>query len=73
MTNQTHMPHPDRLIDLVEVTRITTLKKTKVYQLIKIGESAPIKIGSKTVFSELEIQKWIAVRIAEYCKSVGAI
>jgi excisionase family DNA binding protein len=58
----------NRLIDLPEVTRITTLKKTKIYELIKTGELNPIKIGSKTVFSETQIQNWIAERIATQYK-----
>ncbi|NCT56191.1 MAG: helix-turn-helix domain-containing protein [Legionella sp.] len=63
---------PDRLIDLSEVTHATTLKKTKIYQLIKNGEIHPIKLGSKTVFSELEIQNWVAARIAECCIKGGS-
>jgi len=75
MTNNTQsqiMPK-NRFIELAEVTNVTTLKKTAIYELIKIGEINPIKLGRKTVFSEFEIQCWIAARIADHCKSVGAI
>ena len=34
----------NRLIDLLEVTRVTTLKKTKIYELIKSGEIHPTLI-----------------------------
>lgn len=56
---------PDRLIELSEVTHITTLKKTKVYELMKAGEIHPIKLGTKTVFSKQEIDNWVFARIAE--------
>lgn len=59
----------DRLIDLCEVMHLTSLKKTKIYELIKSGEIHSIKIGSKTVFSELEIQSWIAAYVAQSKKS----
>lgn len=58
----------NRLIDIPEVSYKIALKKTKIYELIKNGELHPIKIGSKTVFSEKEIQNWIAARVAEHCK-----
>ena len=62
----------NRFIDLPEVTRLTSLKKTKIYELIKKGEIRSIKLGSKTVFSELGIQGWMAARMAESHKTVGA-
>ncbi len=58
----------NRLIDIPEVSYKIALKKTKIYELIKNGELHPIKLGSKTVFSEEEIQNWIAARVAEHCK-----
>lgn len=54
-----------RLIDLPEVTRITNLKKTSIYAAIKRGDIRPVKIGSKTVFSETEIFAWVNDRLAE--------
>lgn len=52
-----------RLIDLPELSRITTLRKTALYKLIKAGEFRPIKLGRKTVFSENEINDWVAARL----------
>lgn len=62
-----------RFMELPEVTSITTLKKTAIYKLIQLGEITPVKIGRKTVFIESEIRHWVATRIAEHCKSVGAL
>lgn len=53
-----------RFIPLPEVTRITSLRKTALYQLIKAGELRPVKLGRKTVFAENEIQSWIEQRLA---------
>jgi len=54
-----------RLIDLQEVTRITSLRKSALYELIKAGELRPAKLGRKTVFSEAEIHDWVRRRLAE--------
>jgi len=56
-----------RLIDLPELTKLTTLRKTKLYELINAGELRPIKLGRKTVFSEQEINQWIETQIAKRC------
>ena len=56
---------PSILIDLLKVIHITCLKKTKIYELIKLGEFKPIKLGRKTVFLESEIFAWINKKIAE--------
>lgn len=53
-----------RFIPLPEVTRITSLKKTALYQLINSGELRPVKLGRKTVFSESEIVAWVNQRLA---------
>jgi len=53
-----------RLIPLQEVSRITSLKKTSIYQLIATGELHPVKLGRKTVFSEAEIHDWVEARLA---------
>lgn len=53
-----------RLIQLPEVTHLTSLHKTKIYQLINSGELRPIKLGRKTVFSEQEVNQWIENKIA---------
>ena len=56
-----------RLIDLPELTKLTTLRKTKLYELINAGELRPIKLGRKTVFSEQEVSQWIETQIAKRC------
>ncbi|HOX41806.1 MAG TPA: helix-turn-helix domain-containing protein [bacterium] len=56
-----------RLIDLPELTKLTTLRKTKLYELINAGELRPIKLGRKTVFSEQEVNQWIETQIAKRC------
>ena len=53
-----------RLIALREVSNLTSLRKTALYQLIKDGELRPVKLGRKTVFSESEIFEWINKRLA---------
>ncbi len=58
-------PITARLIPLPEVSRITSLKKTSIYQLIATGELRPVKLGRKTVFSEDEIFAWVASRLAK--------
>ena len=50
---------PDRLIELSEVTYVISLKKTKIYELIKTGELRAIKLGRKTVFLESEVIAWV--------------
>jgi prophage regulatory protein len=68
MTNQgsahTMTTTATRFIPLPEVTRITSLKKTALYQLIAAGELRPIKLGRKTVFAESEIFAWVNARLA---------
>lgn len=53
-----------RLLDVVETTYRTSLRKTKLYELINAGELRPIKLGRKTVFSEQEVNAWIEKQIA---------
>lgn len=53
-----------RLIDLPELSRITTFRKTAIYELIKRGELRPIKLGRKTVFAESEVSAWVSARVA---------
>ncbi len=53
----------NRFIDLSEATHITSLKKTKLYELIKTGELNPIKLGRKTVFLESEIVAWVTSKV----------
>ena len=55
---------PPRLIALPEVSAITTLGKTSIYELIAAGELRPVKLGRKTVFAECEIYEWVNNRVA---------
>lgn len=57
-------PGPRRLIDIPEVTRLTTLKKSAIYELMSRGELRPVKLGAKTVFVEGEVCEWIERQIA---------
>ncbi len=58
-------PHgAPRLIALPEVSAITSLRKTALYELIKAGELRPVKLGRKTVFSEAEVFEWVNKRLA---------
>lgn len=63
MTHQS----PPRLLDVSETTNRTSLRKTKLYELINAGELRPIKLGRKTVFSEKEVSQWIETQIAKRC------
>lgn len=53
-----------RLILLPEVSRITSNKKTTIYQLVKAGELRPVKLGRKTAFVESEVIEWVNQRLA---------
>ena len=77
MINQVHQLHitsdrlipdrliPDRFIELTEVSHVTSLKKTSIYEMIHSGELKPIKLGRKTVFLESEVIEWIYKKIAD--------
>jgi len=65
MSNPLSLATPaPKLIALPQVTSITSLCKTKVYELINAGELRPIKLGRKTVFAEAEIYAWVNARLA---------
>jgi prophage regulatory protein len=57
-----------RLIPIPEVIRLTSLKKTSIYQLVRAGELRIVKLGRKTVFLEDEIFSWIEKQIADSTK-----
>ncbi len=61
MTNQYQQTDatPARFIEVPEVSHLTSLKKTMVYEIIKKGELIPIKLGRKTVFLESEVIAWV--------------
>ena len=52
-----------RLLPFAELIQRTSLRKTKLYELIKAGELRPVKLGRKTVFSEQEVNHWIEIQI----------
>lgn len=54
-----------RLIDIPEVTRLTTLRKSAIYELAAKGELKPVKLGAKTTFLEAEVVEWIKSKVAE--------
>lgn len=60
-----------RLIELPEVTRITSLKKTSIYERVKLGEFRAIKLGTKTVFSEAEIAAWVTQQLTASATSLA--
>jgi len=64
MTNIQTQVGQVRLIAFPELTRITTLRKTALYELIKAGELRPVKLGRKTVFAEAEVIDWVNKRLA---------
>ncbi|MGC0016535.1 helix-turn-helix transcriptional regulator [Ralstonia pseudosolanacearum] len=50
-----------RLIRLPEVTHMTGLGKTAIYNYIKLGEfPRPVKLGRTSCWVESEIVEWIA-------------
>jgi len=54
-----------RLIKLPEVSNRTSLSKTSIYALIKIGKFPPqIKLGKTSVWLESAIEKWMDDQIA---------
>ena len=54
-----------RLVDLPELSRITSLKRSAIYSRIQAGEFRPIKLGRKTVFSEAEVRAWVHTQITK--------
>ncbi|MFZ3205743.1 MAG: AlpA family phage regulatory protein [Pseudomonas sp.] len=50
----------DRLIKLEDVISQAGIGKTKIYNLIQLGEfPAPIKLGYASRWSQIEIQDWV--------------
>ena len=53
-----------RIIRIEQVIYKTGFRKTKIYQLIKMGELKPIKLGVRAIgFLEKEIDDWIQSKI----------
>ena len=55
----------DRLISLPDVrARAANISRTTVWRLVRDGEfPQPVNIGGRTVFSEREVNDWIAKRL----------
>jgi len=50
----------DRLIKLEDVVSQVGMGKTKIYNLIQLGEfPAPIKLGYASRWSQIEVQDWV--------------
>ena len=61
-----------RLIDVKELSHITSLQHSAIYEYIKAGEFRPIKLGRKTVFSADEVARWVRKKVAGASGQVGA-
>lgn len=63
---QTNAPQA-RLIPLrPDVQDRTTLRKTRIYELIASGDfPQPVKLGRRIAFVEQEINNWVLQRMAE--------
>jgi predicted DNA-binding transcriptional regulator AlpA len=63
MDNSAQTPH--RLITLKQVEDLTSLRKSRLYQLIQASEfPQPVKLGRRTAFVQAEVEAWILGQIA---------
>jgi prophage regulatory protein len=52
------------LISIDEVMRRTSIRRTKLYELIHIGDfPLPIKIGTASRWADTEVAAWIQARM----------
>lgn len=58
-------PALPRLIGIPEVSHLTSLKKSAIYELAAKGELRPVKLGARTTFLEAEVVEWITRKVAE--------
>lgn len=63
------------LIRRKEVERLTALSRSRIYDLMKQGKfPKPVRLGKMSVaWQETEVREWIASRIADSRKTVGAV
>jgi len=62
----------DRLLTFGEARATIGLSKSTVYRLLEQDAlPRPIKIGKRTLFSERELQGWIASKLAGRGRGVG--
>lgn len=65
-------PAMPRLIGVPEVSHLTSLKKSAIYELAAKGELRPVKLGARTTFLEAEVVEWINRKVAESRQPVRA-
>lgn len=65
-------PAVPRLISIPEVSRLTSLQKSAIYDLAKSGELQPVKLGARTTFLESEVVAWINRKVADARQSAVA-
>ena len=54
-----------KLLDLETVMARVTMKRTSIYGLIKKGDfPAPVKIGARSAWVDLEVTAWMVERMA---------
>lgn len=58
---------PNRLLKRTEVSKVTSLGKTSLYELMKAGEfPKPINIGARRVaWLQSDVENWITERLAQ--------
>lgn len=62
----------DRLISLPEALATLGISKSNAYRLLERDAlPRPVKIGTRTFFSEREVQAWIASKLADRGQGVG--
>ena len=62
-------------LKLSEVERVTTLRRSKIYELIKQGEfPAQIKVtASRSAWLQSEIEDWITSRVIKTRGNLGGL
>jgi excisionase family DNA binding protein len=55
----------DRLVTVDEACRVVGLGRSALYDRIASNDLRPVKVGRRTLFSQRELQAWIAARLAE--------
>jgi predicted DNA-binding transcriptional regulator AlpA len=61
-------PSEDALVRLRDVEKVTGLKKSRIYELVRDPDSdmpRPVKIFGATRWSHRELQRWVASKLAE--------
>lgn len=54
-----------RLLSIKQVEDMTSLKKSRLYQLVHLGQFVqPVKLGRRTAFSQAEVEGWILRQLA---------